>query len=108
MRTCPQYLRWSSICVGPGLALLSALSVHLFLAASSSSRSLVVVGLSVCLSRDFVKKLPLEYQIVTKTYLKPTYLPTYATVVTVVPVVTVMTVVKVVTVVTKNYFTGAK
>ena len=54
-----------------------------FLAASSSSRSLVVglsVRRSVCpsvgLSVDFVKKLPLEYQMVTKTYLKPTYLPT--------------------------------
>ena len=29
----------------------------------------------VGLSGDFLKKLPLEYQIVTKTYLKPTYLP---------------------------------
>ena len=37
---------------------------------------------------------------VTKTYQKPTYLPTYATVVTVVTVVTLVTVVKVVTVVT--------
>ena len=50
-----------------------------FLAASSNSRSLVVgrsVRRSVGRSGDFVKKLPLEYQIVTKTYLKPTYLPT--------------------------------
>ena len=47
-----------------------------------------------------MKKLTLEYQIVTKTYLKPTYLPTYATVVTIVTVVTVVTVVKVVTLVT--------
>ena len=45
------------------------------------------------------EKLPSEYQMVTKTYLKPTYLPTYATVVT---VVTVVTLVRVVTVVTKK------
>ena len=54
-----------------------------------------------------MKKLPLVYQVVTKTYLKPTYLPTYATVVTVVLVVTAVTVVKgvtVVTVETKNNF----
>ena len=54
-----------------------------------------------------MKKLPLVYQVVTKTYLKPTYLPTYATVVTVVLVVTAVTVVKgvtVVTVETKNSF----
>ena len=67
----------------------------------SSCRS---VGLSVCRGvgrlGDFVKKLPLEYQMATKTYLKPTYLPTYATVVTVVTVVTIVTVVKVVTEVT--------
>ena len=37
---------------------------------------------------------------VTKTYLKPAYLPTYATVVTVVTAVTVVTVATVVTVVT--------
>ena len=37
---------------------------------------------------------------VTKTYLKPSYLPTYVTVVTVVTVVTIMTVVTLVTVVT--------
>ena len=42
-----------------------------------------------------MKKLPLEYQIVTKTYLKPNYLPTYATLVTVVTFVTVVTVVTV-------------
>ena len=36
-----------------------------------------------------MKKLSLEYQILTKTYLKPTYLPTYATLVTEVTVVTV-------------------
>ena len=47
-----------------------------------------------------MKKLPLEYQLVTKTSLKPTYLHTYATVVTVVTFVTVVTVVKVMTVVT--------
>ena len=59
-----------------------------FLAAPSSSRRLGV-GLSVWLSvsllvcpsvrpfETFVKKWPLEYQIVTKIYLKPTYLPTY-------------------------------
>ena len=47
-----------------------------------------------------MNKLPLEYQIVTKTYLKLTYLPTYAKVVTIVTVVTVMTVVTVGTVVT--------
>ena len=47
-----------------------------------------------------MKKLPLDYQRVTKTYLKPTYLPTYATVVTVVTVVIVVTVVTVVTLVT--------
>ena len=41
---------------------------------------------------------------VTKTYIKPTYLPTYVTVVTIVTVVTVVTVVKVVTVVTKVTF----
>ena len=40
-----------------------------FLAASSTSRSLVSRP-----SEDFVKKLPLEYRMVTKTYLKPTYL----------------------------------
>ena len=40
-----------------------------------------------------MKKGPLEYQIVTKTYQKPTYLPTYATEVTVVIVVSVLTVV---------------
>ena len=56
------------------------------------------VGLSVCRSGDFVKKLPLEYQIVTKTYQKLTFLPTYAT------VLTVRTVVTVVTVVTKKLF----
>ena len=39
---------------------------------------------------------------VTKTYLKPTYLPTYATVVTVVTVVIEVTVVTVVTIVTKK------
>ena len=44
--------------------------------------------------------MTLEYQMVTKTYLKPTYLPTYATVVTVGTVVTVVTEVKVVKVVT--------
>ena len=33
-----------------------------------------------------MKKLPLEYQMLTKTYLKHTHLPTYATVVTVVTV----------------------
>ena len=44
--------------------------------------------------------LPLEYQMLTKTYLKPTYLPTYVTVVTVVTEVTVVTVEQVVTVVT--------
>ena len=44
--------------------------------------------------------LPLEYHIVTKTYLKPNYLPTYATVVTVVKFVEVVTVVTVVTVLT--------
>ena len=49
---------------------------------------------------DFVKKLPFECQMVTKTYLKPIYLPTYATVMTVMTVETVVTVVKVVTVVT--------
>ena len=38
---------------------------------------------------------------VTKTFLKPTYLPTYASLVTVVTVVTVVIVVKVVTVVTE-------
>ena len=54
-------------------------SIYIFLAAQSSSRSLVV-GVSVCLSvcrlvcwERFVKKLPLEYHMVTKTYL-PTYL----------------------------------
>ena len=41
---------------------------------------------------------------VTKTYLKPTYLPTYATVVTVVTVVIEVTVVTVVTIVTKKNF----
>ena len=48
---------------------------------------------------------------VTKTYLKPTYLPTYMTVVTVVTVVTemtVMTVVTVVTVVTNKLLTQKK
>ena len=40
-----------------------------------------------------MKKLPLEYQMVTKTYLKSTYLPTYATAVTVVTVVTVVRIV---------------
>ena len=44
-----------------------------------------------------MNNLPFEYQIVTKTYLKPTYLPTYATVMTVVTFVTVVTVVTVVT-----------
>ena len=39
---------------------------------------------------------------VTKTYLKPTYIPTYATVVPVVTVVTVVKVVTVATVVTKK------
>ena len=44
----------------------------IFVAAQSSSRRLVVcqsVGPSVCLSETFVKKWPLEYQMVTKTYL---------------------------------------
>ena len=41
---------------------------------------------------------------VTETYLKPTYQPTYVTVVTVVTFVTEVTVVKVVTVVTKKLF----
>ena len=48
-----------------------------FLAALSSSRSLVVRP-SVCWlfgqSENFVKKWPLQYQLVTKTYLQPTYL----------------------------------
>ena len=44
-----------------------------------------------------MKKGPLEYQMVPKRYLKPTYLPTYVTVVSVVIVVTLMTVVTVVT-----------
>ena len=47
-----------------------------------------------------MKKLPLEYQRVTKTYLKHTYLPTYATVGTVVTEVTVVKVVTVMTLVT--------
>ena len=47
--------------------------------------------------RGLLKKLPSEYQMVTLTYIKPTYLPTYVTVVTEVTVVTVMTVVTVVT-----------
>ena len=54
-----------------------------------------------------MKKLPLVYQVVTETYLKSTYLSTYATVVTVVLVVTAVTVVNQVTVVTvqtKNNF----
>ena len=49
---------------------------YIFLAASSSSRSqFVCQSVSVSVGRlvDFVKKLPLEYQILTKTYL-PTYL----------------------------------
>ena len=47
-----------------------------------------------------MKKLSLEYQIVTKTYLRPTYAPV-VTVVPVVPVVKVVTVVTAVTVVTE-------
>ena len=47
-----------------------------FLAAQSSSRRLVVCR-SVCLSVIFLNKWPFEHQMVTKTYLKPTYLPTY-------------------------------
>ena len=75
------------------------IAIFIFLGASSSSRSLAVcwsVGLLVGLSGDFVKKLPLKYQMVTKTYLKPIYLPTYVTVVTVVTIVTLVIVVKVV------------
>ena len=58
-----------------------------------------------------MKKLLLEHEMVTKSYLKPTYLPTYVTVVTVVLVVIVVTVVKVVTVVsvvTKTLFSTTK
>ena len=62
--------------------------------------SYLSVGWSVGRSERFVKKLSLEYQMVTETYLKPTYLPNYVTVVTVVTAVTVVTVVIVVTVVT--------
>ena len=54
-----------------------------------------------------MKKLPKEYQIVTKTYVKCTYLPTFAKVVTVVifdTVVTLVTVVTVFTVLTKRLF----
>ena len=47
-----------------------------------------------------MKKLPLEYQMVTETYLKPMYLPTYETEVTVLRV----TGVKIVTLVTKKLF----
>ena len=47
-----------------------------------------------------MQKLPLEYQIVTKTYLKPSNLPT-CTLLTVVTVVTIVSVVTVVTVVTR-------
>ena len=62
----------------------SKVLLFFFLAAPSSSRCLVV-GLSVWWSvsplvrssETFLKKCPLEYQIVTKTYLKPTYLSTY-------------------------------
>ena len=53
-----------------------------------------------------MKKIPLEYQIVSKTYIKPTYLHTNATVVT---VVTFLTVVIVVTEVTpKPFFLSPK
>ena len=62
-----------------------------FLAALSSSRSLVVclsvgwlVGWLVCWSLGVCEKMTLEYQMVNKTFLKPTYLHTYGTVVTVV------------------------
>ena len=69
-----------------------------FLAALSSFRSLVVgrsVGPFVHLCE---KKLPSEYQMVTKTYL-----PTYVIVVIVVRVVTLVTVVTIATVVTEGY-----
>ena len=53
---------------------------YFFLAALSSSRSPVVcqsICPSICLSETFAKKWHIESQIVTKTYLKPAYLPTY-------------------------------
>ena len=55
-----------------------------------------------------MKKLTLEYHILTKTYLKPTYLPTYATVVAVVTVVTVVSVVTVMTEVKRKKITHQK
>ena len=64
-----------------------------------------------------MQKLPLEYQMVTKAYLKHAYLPAYATlvtcvtrvtVVTVETVVTVLTVVTIVTEVTKKLFFSTK
>ena len=85
------------------MGVLSTALPRLFLAASSSSRSLDVslsVCLFFCLLGYFVKILPIKYQMVTKSYLKPIYLPTYATVVTVVTVVTLVKVVTVVTVMT--------
>ena len=67
---------------------------HNFLAAQSTSISLVVRWL---VARPLRKKGCLEYQMVTKTYLKPTFLPTYVTVVSVVTLVTLGTVVTIVT-----------
>ena len=74
------------------------LTTLLFLAAPSSSRSLVVrwlVGWLVGWSVGHLCE-----KVTFRVYLKPTYLSTYATVVTVVTVGTVVTVVAVVTVVT--------
>ena len=61
----------------------------------------MLVGLSVGLSEGIVKKRPLENHMVTKSYIKPTYLLTFVTIVTVVTVVTVATAM---TVVMKNFF----
>ena len=75
-----------------------------FLAASVSFRSHVVCPSAGWLGIVLCEQLPLEYQIVNKTFLRPTYLPNYVKVETVVTVVTVITVLTVVTVVTKQLF----
>ena len=78
---------------------------YIFLAALSSSRSLVIgrsVRPSVGRSIMFVKKLPLKYCKVIKTFLIPTY-DTVETVVTFATVVTLVTTETGVTVVTKNW-----
>ena len=58
-----------------GSILKAFLLSNYYLAASVSSRSLVVcpsVGRKVV---ELCEKLPLEYQILNKTFLRPTYLP---------------------------------